>query len=120
MSTTAATTEAHDEQADSAPRYDDVNTPVIWLVAITSVLATFLTIALVQGMYYQWQSAYLKKRELQYELVNPVAKQEIVSQQAMLDGSVEGTISIDEAMKKVIAQYGNKTENNEQTETSTN
>ena len=65
MASTTATSDAHEDHGRTAPSYDDVNTPVVWLVAIISVLATFLTIAFVQGMYYHWESAYLKKRELQ-------------------------------------------------------
>ena len=105
MASTSATTDVHDEHGHSAPSYDDVNTPVVWLVAIISVLITFLTIALVQGMYYHWESAYLKMRELQFETVNPPAKKEILEQQQLLSGTVEGTISIEEAMKKVIEEY---------------
>ena len=104
--TTASSTDAAHEGDHAAPRYDDVNMPVVILVAVISAIVTFLTIALVQGMCYHWQSAYLKKRELQYESVNLPAKEQIEDQRSQLSGTAEGTISIDAAFQQVMAEYG--------------
>jgi hypothetical protein len=84
------------------PSYDDVNTPVVMLVGLISAIVTFLTIAFVQGLFYQWQNSFLRERT--YDFVNLPVKQVIDQQKSLLAGS-DTTISIDEAMKKVIAEY---------------
>jgi hypothetical protein len=93
-------TPAHPQH--QAPSYDDVNTPVVLLVGLISAIVTFLTIAFVQGLFYQWQNSYVRERT--YDFVNEPVKQIIDHQKALLAGS-ETTISIDEAMKKVISEY---------------
>lgn len=87
------------------PSYEDINVPVIVLVGVISAIVTFLTIAFVQGMCYHWQNYKLNSRSS--EVANMPADVEISEQKALLDGG-DSTISIDEAMKKVIAEYGKK------------
>ena len=85
------------------PSYDDINTPVIVLVGAISAIVTLITIMFVQGLCYHWQNSYLKMRSAKAE--NMPAVQEIAKQKEMLAGG-EGLTSIDDAMKKVVANYG--------------
>lgn len=89
--------------AATGPSYDDVNTPVIFMVAFISAALTFLVIALVQGMSYQWEKAYLKKMEV----VSVPAAEEVAAQKKVLEGG-DGIVPIKDAMAKVIEQYGDK------------
>ena len=84
--------------------YDDVNTTAVVVVGLISALFTFLTIAFVQGLYYQWNNAYVRDRSTDY--VNAPVKKIIDTQKAALLGDEQaGTISIDKAMKKVLEKY---------------
>jgi hypothetical protein len=88
------------------PRYDDLNTPVILLVGVISAIVTFLTIAFVQGLCYQWQNVYLRAR--QYDYVNGPIQELVDSQKQRLTGTAPDTISIEDSMKQVVADYGHK------------
>ena len=95
---------AHDSHHEK-PSYDDINTPAIIIVGLISALFTFLIIAFVQGLYYQWNNSYVRERSTDY--VNKPVKKIIDAQKQALDGDSEaGTISIEEAMNKVLADYG--------------
>lgn len=94
---------AEAEPVATGPSYDDVNTPVIFLVGFVSAALTFLTIALVQGMCYQWESAYLKKMEV----INIPAVEKVATQKAVLNGG-DGIVPIGDAMANVIETYGKK------------
>jgi hypothetical protein len=85
------------------PSYEDINVPVIILVGVISAIATFLTIAFVQGMCYHWQSYKINARSS--EVVNMPASIVIEEQKSLLKGG-DGIIPIDDAMNKVIAEYG--------------
>lgn len=90
-------------QVEGVPSYDDINTPVILMVGFISAVVTFLIIALVQGMAYHWEKSYLRKQEV---VAWPSAKQ-IAEQQEILQGG-DGILPIEDAMAKVIEQYGKK------------
>ena len=92
------TTHGHGE----APRYDDINTPVVLLVGAISALVTLLTIMFVQGLCYNWQNSFLRKRSVKSE--NMPAVIQINEQKAVLAGG-ENIVPIDEAMKKVVTSY---------------
>lgn len=97
---------AHDSHHEK-PSYDDINTPAIVIVGLISALFTFLIIAFVQGLYYQWNNSYVRERSTDY--VNKPVKVLVDAQKQALEGSEEaGTISIEEAMDKVIAKYGSE------------
>lgn len=103
------TTDTHSDSAHDShhekPSYDDINTPAIIIVGLISALFTFLIIAFVQGLYYQWNNSYVRERSTDY--VNKPVKKIIDAQKQALDGNPEaGTISIEEAMNKVLAEYG--------------
>ncbi len=87
----------------TGPSYDDVNTPVIFMVAFISAALTFLVIALVQGMSYHWEKAYLKK----IEVIAAPAAEKVADQKKVLEGG-EGIVPIKEAMAQVIEKYGVK------------
>ena len=100
--------ESHDAPATvtaDKPSYDDINTPVIVLVGVISALVTYITIALVQGMCYHWQNSKIQSRST--EVVEMPAVLYINEQKKALAGG-DGVVSIDDAMKKVIDEYGKK------------
>ena len=75
------------------------------MVGLISALFTFLIIAFVQGLYYQWNNSYVRERSTDY--VNKPVKKIIDEQKRELAGDEEaGTISIEKAMEKVLATYG--------------
>jgi len=94
-------TTASNEHGHEAPSYDDINTPVILLVGAISALATLLTIMFVQGLCYHWLNSEMRVKEV----VNMPAVAQINDQKAVLAGGGK-TVSIDEAMKEVVATYG--------------
>ncbi len=87
------------------PSYEDINTPVIILVGVISSIVTFMIIALVQGMCYHWENSKIRARS--NEVVSMPARQYIDEQKKILAGG-DGIISIDDAMKKVIEEFGSK------------
>jgi hypothetical protein len=96
-------TDAHGHSAREKPSYDDVNTPVIFLVAGISAIVTLLTIMFVQGVYYQWSNSFLRDRDAQGAHTASIATVE--AQKKVLEGG-EGIVPIEVAMKKVVEQYG--------------
>lgn len=100
-----ATPNSEQGHGHEKPSYDDINTPAIIVVGLISALFTFLIIAFVQGLYYQWNNSYVRERSTDY--VNKPVKKIIDGQKRTLDGDEEaGTISIEKAMEKVLADYG--------------
>lgn len=97
---------AHDSHHEK-PSYDDINTTAVVVVGLISALFTFLIIAFVQGLYYQWNNSYVRDRSTDY--VNKPVIAIIDGQKRALEGDeAAGTISIEEAMEKVIAKYGSE------------
>ena len=80
---TASTTNVvEDEHHDDRPRYDDINTGVIFLIGVITTIVTIITIAFVQGLTYHWESKL--QEETSYEVVDTPAKAEVDSQKANL------------------------------------
>ena len=96
----------HESEHAEKPGYDDLNTPVILLVGVISAIVTFLTIAFVQGLCYQWQGSYIRARQTDFP--NTPINELIEKQQKMLTGDQPGTISIENSMKNVVAEYNRK------------
>ncbi len=86
------------------PSYDDVNTTAVYMVGLISAILTVVIIAVVQGFTYQMiNRTTAEKDETYHELwVAPV----IQEQRRHLQGDEKGTISIAEAMKLVVEEYG--------------
>lgn len=117
VSDTAKDAAAHaDEHAhETRPRYDDVNVSVVVMVGVISVIVTMLTIWFVQGLTYQWENSYIRERSWEY--ANTPAKQVIEDQKKLLAGDPQaGIIPIDEAIKKVVATYGQAANNGAEAE----
>ncbi len=95
------TSETIDHVHDDTPSYDDINTPVIVLVGAISALATLLTIMFVQGLCYHWQNSQVERRLKDVENMPAV-----VQVQEQKDELTAATVSIDDAMKKVVSTYG--------------
>lgn len=94
---------SHDEQ--EAPRYDDINTPVVLLVGAISAVITLITIFLVQGLCYHWQNEFLTRNQ-----VGPTsmpAVQKIEEQKSSLMDSEKRALTIDAAMSAVVAEHEN-------------
>lgn len=98
--------DSHGSHGREKPSYDDINTTAIVITGLISALFTFLAIAFVQGLYYQMNNGWVRARSTDY--VNAPVKRIIDEQKKMLDGEAEGTVSIDEAMDKMMAKYGSE------------
>lgn len=92
-----------DEKPQARPSYDDINTPVVIMWGFISAVLTLVTILTLSGVYNVWSAQVVKKRQDQF--VNQPAREQVVEQRKTLQG-VDGSIAIDEAMKKVVSQYG--------------
>lgn len=94
---------SHSDSAHGeAPSYDDVNTSVILFVGVISAVVTLLIIFFVQGLTYHWQNQFGAMQARESQAMQ--ADQQVEMQREELAGG-EGTISIDAATQKVIAQY---------------
>lgn len=96
------------DQADhhgEKPSYDDVNVPVVVMVAFLSVIFTVVVIAVVQGIYNQWSASFINER--QYS-VNDTRRDELIeSQREKLQAGDNGRTSIEEAMQNTLKEYSN-------------
>lgn len=86
-----------------APFYDDINTPVIVLVGAISAIVTLITIMFVQGLCYHWQNSQADRLLGKTDPSKLPGVQEVAAQKAELAGA---STSIEEAMQKVVANYG--------------
>lgn len=102
--------QADSEHNDSAaehvgPSYDDINTPVIVMVGVISIIVTVCTIFFVQGLTYHWQNSFIRERS--YDFVNEPVREIVESQKSALQGDAEkGIKPIEESMQAVISKYG--------------
>ena len=87
------------------PAYDDINTSAVILTGVIAALVTLMTIYFVQGVANRWQNSVLDQRGVEAGPTSMPAYQQIQEQKDRLAG-VDGSKSIDEAMKTVISKYG--------------
>ena len=99
----AETTHTSDEKAQERPSYDDINTPVVIMWGFISAVLTLVTILTMSGVYNVWSASAINKREGQF--VNQPAREQVVTQMNILKGQ-DGSVPIEDAMKKVVDQYG--------------
>lgn len=87
------------------PHYDDVNAPVLFVLAIISAIVTFAIVATVQGAYYQFHNAQFY--DTNYKTMG---SKFVANEQDVLDkGSADrGITKIEDAMKKAVADVGGK------------
>ncbi|MEL7498480.1 MAG: hypothetical protein AAFN77_12785 [Planctomycetota bacterium] len=93
--------DSHNDQ--EAPRYDDINTPVVLLVGAISAVVTLITIFFVQGLCYHWQNSFLSSREA--GPTSMPAYQQVEEQKSNLLSDENTTLNIEEAKTAVIAKY---------------
>lgn len=107
------------EHHEEKPRYDDINTGVIVLIGVITTIVTIITIAFVQGLTYHWEGQL--QQATSYDVVDTPAKAEVDAQKEKLNyDPATGGISIDDAIKQVAEEYGQKGEEpNGSDETST-
>ena len=101
--TTAHPAATADASTHEKPRYDDINVTTVVIVGFVSAVITVLTILFVKGLLGIWLGRFERMRA--EDTVNAIATQEIQHQRAMLDGT-HGTMSVEEASKKVIETFG--------------
>lgn len=97
------TNETSDVPADEfqdAPSYDDINTPVVVMVGVISAVLTLLAMMFVQGLYYHWEDRFLATPAM-----TSSEKEEIDQQKKALSA---GTITIDEAIGKVVSDFSQR------------
>lgn len=109
MTDTAHTTDAHDHGHDHSSgghgkaRYDDIPISSVLYFGAIAVICTLLSFLFVKGLLNWMSASYEAKRQAQV-VVSPSSIQ-IEEQKKVLEGG-EGTISIEDAAKKVIEKYG--------------
>ncbi len=91
-----------DETPREAPRYDDVNVPVVVMWGFISALVTLITILFVSGVYNVWSQSVIDAKEGKF--VNQPAREQVEAQRAILSGG-EGVKPIAEAKQLVLEKY---------------
>lgn len=102
MTTNSDASIGSDETTHEAPRYDDINVPVVVMWGFISALVTLITILFVSGVYNVWSQQWIDAREGQF--VNQPAREQVDAQKAILNGG-EGVIPIAEAKQKVLEKF---------------
>ena len=107
MTDTAHTTDDHANDHSSGHgtknRYDDIPVSSVLYFGAIAVICTLLSFLFVKGLLNWWTASFEAKR--QAEVVETPANIEIDKQKKVLAGG-NGSISIEEASKKVLEQYG--------------
>ena len=108
MTDTAHATDDHANDHSSGGhgsknRYDDIPVSAVLYFGVIAVICTLLSILFVKGLL-NWMTAGYKAQR-QAEVVETPANLEIAKQKKVLEGG-NGSISIEEASKKVLEQYG--------------
>ena len=86
-------------------RYDDIPVSKVLYFGAIAVICTLLSFLFVKGLLNWWTNSFEAQRRA--EVVESPANMEIAEQKKVLEGG-EGIISIEEASKKVLEQYGSK------------
>ena len=95
------------EENNEGLNYDDINTPVIVMVGVISIIVTVCTIFFVQGLTSHWQNGFIRERS--YDFVNEPVRAIVVEQKKLLEGdSGKGIKPVEETIKDVISKYGKK------------
>ena len=110
MADTAHTTDdhAHDNHSSGGhgkARYDDIPVSTVLYFGAISVVCTLLSFLFVKGLLNWFTTRYEDYRQAQI-VVSP-ANVQIEEQKKVLAGG-DGVLSIEEASKKVLEQYGSK------------
>ena len=121
----AVNEELSPEALEAAPKawYDDLNMTTVLVSGFVSTILTIVTIAIVQGLFFQWQYDAIKSRKGD-TFVSPgqaiiASQKETLSDGSLpteLTGRIDGSlyypqadkrvlISMDEAKKKVLDEY---------------
>ena len=102
MTTHSDASISSDETPREAPRYDDVNVPVVVMWGFISALVTLITILFVSGVYNVWSQSVIDAKEGKF--VNQPAREQVDAQKAILSGG-EGIKPTAEAKQLVLEKY---------------
>ena len=102
MTTHSDASISSDEKPPEAPRYDDVNVPVVVMWGFISAVVTLITILFVSGVYNVWSQSVIDAKEGKF--VNQPAREQVEEQKAILSGG-EGILPIAEAKQLVLDKY---------------
>lgn len=107
MTDTAHATDEHASDHSSGghgpARYDDIPVGNVLYYGAIAVVCTLLSFLFVKGLLNAMTASFEAKRQAQ--IVESPANLQIAEQKKALEGG-EGTISIEEASKKVLEKYG--------------
>ncbi|QEG20272.1 hypothetical protein [Mariniblastus fucicola] len=107
MTETAHATHDHADDHSSGGhgknRYDDIPVGSVLYYGAIAVICTLLSFLFVKGLLNAMTASFEAKRQSQ--IVETPANLEVDKQKKLLEGGA-GTISIEEASKKVLEQYG--------------
>lgn len=84
-------------------RYDDIPVSSVLYFGAIAVICTLLSFLFVKGMLNWWTAGFEAQRRA--EVVETPANLEVAKQKKVLEGG-NGTISIEEASKKVLEKFG--------------
>jgi len=93
----------HSSGGHGKARYDDIPVSSVLYFGLIAVICTLLSFLFVKGLLNVMQASVDASRQAQV-LESPGSKQIAEQKQVLLGG--EGTISIEEAGKKVVQKYG--------------
>ena len=104
-----------DLEVHPKPRYDDVNIPVIAMLAVFSGIMTFVIICFLQGLISQWNEMIVQKDWASRELT---PQEEVIqSQKSVRNGFYEDGdqvyVSVDFAAEKLIERVASKESDSE-------
>ncbi len=102
MTTHSDAITSSDEKPQEAPRYDDINVPVVIMWGFISAIVTLITILFVSGVYNVWSQSWIDARQGQY--VNKPAREQVEQQKSILAGG-QGIMPIAEAKQKVLEKF---------------
>lgn len=106
MTDTAQATDDHGTHSSGGHtknRYDDIPVSAVLYYGAIAVICTLLSFLFVKGLLNAMTANFEAKR--QAEIVESPANLQIAEQKKLLDGG-EGTISIEDASKKVLEKFG--------------
>lgn len=105
MTTHSDATNSSDQTPQEAPRYDDVNVPVVVMWGFISALVTLIAFLFLSGVYNVWSQSVIDGKKSKF--VNQPAREQVEAQRAVLAGG-EGIVPIAEAKKLVLEKYKQK------------
>lgn len=90
---------------DGQPHYEDINTPLIFMLTAIAAIVTYALVAAISGLYFQLKNA--RQAAINAETVTMASKMIDEEKEKLAAGDSENSIKpIGEAMKDVVSGLG--------------